>query len=172
MFVLGIERTYLYRLTASDLVIAHPSSVNITRFTDIDRLAEIGPYDRAECRGRLRRGDICYAAFVDDELAHYSWVQLTGSHPIDAAAMVVPVVNGEFWIYNCRTAEKHRGKGIYPHTLRRIVSEQFAAGYHTAWIYTSEHNTPSQRGIVRAGFRHYSTMRAFRLGRRHLRLAA
>jgi hypothetical protein len=107
---------------------------------------------------------------IDGQLAHYSWVQRAGSHPITEAALSLPVARGEFWIYNCRTVDWARGKRIYPATLERIVWDHFAQSYHTGWIYTTRKNVSSQKGILRAGFQQVATLSALRVGSRYFRL--
>jgi RimJ/RimL family protein N-acetyltransferase len=119
---------------------------------------------------RLHRGDRCYTVCIDGRLAHYSWVQLSGAHPITEAGVAVPVGNGEFWIYHCTTVDWARGRGIYPATLERIVNDHFEAGYHTAWIYTSRENIPSQKGILRAGFAQVATLGSLRVGSHYYRM--
>jgi hypothetical protein len=119
---------------------------------------------------RLHRGDRCYTVSVDGHLAHYSWVQRAGSHPITEAGLFAPVGSGEFWIYDCRTVERARGRGIYPATLERIVNDHFEEGYCTAWIYTSRENIASQKGIFRAGFGLVATLGALRVGSHYYRM--
>lgn len=118
---------------------------------------------------RLHRGDLCYTVCVDGYLAHYSWVQRSGSHPITEAGLSVPVGSGEFWIYNVRTVERARGKRILPATLERIVNDHFEEGYCTAFIYTSRENIAAQKGILRAGFGLVATLGALRVGSHYYR---
>ncbi|MCC6344957.1 MAG: hypothetical protein IT166_22340 [Bryobacterales bacterium] len=129
------------------------------------RLLDIGPFDLSDGLRRMDRGDPCYTVCIDRRLAHYSWVQRSGAHPITEAGLTLPVEDGEFWIYNCQTADWARGKRIYPATLVRIMEDHFARGYNTAWIYTGKTNVASRKGILRAGFRHVATLRALRVGR-------
>lgn len=136
----------------------------------VGQLLEIGPFDRSDGLQRLKRGDLCYTVRVDGRLAHYSWVQRSGSHPITEAAETVPVESGEFWIYNCRTVDWAKGKRIYPATLERIINDHFAESYQTAWIYTTRENIASQKGILRAGFEQVATLSALRVGSRYFRL--
>jgi RimJ/RimL family protein N-acetyltransferase len=133
-------------------------------------LLDMGPFDVEEGLRRLSRGDRCYTVRLDGRLAHYSWVQASGSHPITEAGMSIPVGNGELWIYHCMTAAWARGKGIYPATLTRIAGDYFEAGCHSAWIYTTRENTASQKGILRAGFRQAATLNALRAGSHYFRL--
>ncbi len=170
----SLQRTYLYRLAAScklTAVGADPSaSWELLAPENVGTLSEIGPFDAEDGPHRFRRGDVCYVAFLGGRLAHYSWVQRSGSHPVTEAGVSVPIGSGEFWIYHCRTADWARGKRIYPATLHRIVNGHFAEGYSTAWIYTSRENISSQKGILRAGFVLVATLRALRVGSRYYRV--
>lgn len=133
-------------------------------------LSEIGPFDAKDGPLRFQRGDACYVAFLGGRLAHYSWVQRSGSHPITEAGVSVPVGSSEFWIYHCKTVGWARGRRLYPATLERIVNDHFAEGYSTAWIYTSIENIASQKGILRAGFIQVATLRALRVGSHYYRI--
>jgi RimJ/RimL family protein N-acetyltransferase len=164
----SLVRTYLYGIAKP----SHPATVKSAANVEwellspegLDVLSEIGWFDAKEGLQRLQRGDLCYVASCDGRMAHYSWVQRSGSHPITEAGLIVPVQSGEFWIYDCLTVEWARGKWIYPEALERIVNDHFRAGYGTAWIYTSRRNVPSQKGILRAGFGRVAMLRALRVG--------
>jgi RimJ/RimL family protein N-acetyltransferase len=167
---LGVEHTYLYELRSPHAVAPVDLDVEELAPERLHHLGEIGPFSGEEAMARVRRGDRCYAVWRDGELAHYSWVQLTGTHAIDAAALTVPVTPGELWIYNCRTAERYRGRGYYPSTLRTIVDRSFAEGFTRACIYAADTNVASLRGISRAGFKRIATLRALHIGRAYWRL--
>jgi RimJ/RimL family protein N-acetyltransferase len=171
----SVQRTYLYRISRPDEWAAAAASDNNISLTPlpldrVERLREVGPFDVSVGLKRLCRGDRCYTVCADGRLAHYSWVQSSGSHPITEAGLSLPVESGEIWIYDCRTGDRVRGQGIYPETLKRIVNDHFAAGYHTAWIYTRRENIASQKGILRAGFGLVSTLSALRVGNHYYRL--
>jgi len=166
---------YLYRMSgpvefSAAAAIDRNEGWELLSAEHVDWLLEIGPFDVSDGLLRLQRGDCCYTVRLDGRLAHYSWVQRSGLHPITEAGRSVLVGGGEFWIYHCRTAEWARGKGIYPATLERIVRDHFESGYSTAWIYTTQENFASQRGILRAGFGLQTTFTAIRLGNRYYRL--
>lgn len=115
---------------------------------------------------RWAAGDRCYCVYLADKLAHFSWVKTKGLQPIVEAGITVNVEDSHFWIYHCWTAEWARGRKIYPAVLRAIIDEHFSTGYACAHIYTSRKNTPSQNGILRAGFRYIGSKWALRLGSR------
>jgi RimJ/RimL family protein N-acetyltransferase len=109
---------------------------------------------------RLDHGDQCFLAWLDEELVHYSWVQTQGIHSIMPAGMKQEISPGEFWIYDCRTAELARGKHVYPFVLVSLLQEFFQKGFRKTHIYTTKDNLASQKGILRAGFQLYKTIKA------------
>jgi hypothetical protein len=172
---LSVQRTYLYRISKPEgwpVIAANDKSPGWELLSPerVGQLLDIGPFDVSDGLQRLHSGERCYTVCIDGRLAHYSWVQRSGSHPITKAGVSVPVGSGEFWIYNCKTAEWAQGRGIYRAVLERIVNEHFEAGYCTAWIYTSRENIASQKGILRAGFGLVATLGALRVGSRYYRI--
>lgn len=172
----SVRQTYLYRLSNADespVAASTEPRVNWELLTPagVGRLRELGAFDVNEGIERLERGDRCYTVSIDGRLAHYSWVQRSAMHPITEAGLSVPVREHELWIYHCVTAEWARGRRIYPATLQRIISDCFAEGDSTAWIYTSTDNRASQNGILRAGFGMVATLEALRLGSHYFHLS-
>src|SRR3989442_7269151 len=87
----SVQRTYLYR-------ISKPQGWSVTTAKNKERpkwellssaragqLLDIGPFDLNDGFARLDRGDRCYTVCLDGRLAHYSWVQRSGSHLITEA---------------------------------------------------------------------------------------
>jgi len=171
---MSFEQTYLYHLSKADGWSAAPRDGRLKwellSPAQAEKPTDIGWFDVKEGQERLQSGDRCYTVSIDGRLAHYSWVQRSASHRITEAGLSVPVEKGAFWIYHCQTAEWARGRGIYPSTLERIVSDCFAEGDCTAWIYTSIQNVASQKGILRAGFGLVTTLHALRMGRQYFPL--
>jgi hypothetical protein len=169
----SLVRTYLYKIdkpgNPAAVITRANASWEVLSAESVTRLSEFGSLDAGEALQRLRRGDLCYVAVLEGRLAHFTWVQRSGTHPILEAGMSVPVESGDFWIYNCRTVEWARGYAIYPATLVRIIDDHFEAGYCTAWIYTTRENIASQKGILRAGFGLVETFGALRVGKHYYR---
>jgi hypothetical protein len=168
----SFPQTYLYRISRPEgwsAITVNDRGIrwDVLLPEAVGQLCDIGPFDVGDGLQRLRRGDRCYTVSLDGRLAHYSWVQHTGSHPITEAGVSQPVGPDEFWIFHCRTAGWAKGRRLFPATLERIVSDHFAEGYKTAWIYTSCENIASQKGILRAGFAHVATLRSLRVGRHY-----
>jgi hypothetical protein len=142
------------------------SSLSIRELTEaeVTVLLDVGHIDIDEARLRLQRGDICVLCFAENRLAHYSWIQIRGRHPITSARQSCDVTSRQIWIYNCRTAEWARGRRIYPAVLSFILSKYKQQSAAIAWIYTTKWNEASQRGIERSGFRVQGCLRAIVLG--------
>ena len=58
---------------------------------------------------------------------------------------------GDYEIGPCQTSQESRGKGLYVKTLNHITGEK-AYEQATFYMLVSEDNTPSVRGIEKAGF--------------------
>ncbi len=166
-----LERTLVYQqLSHSARTMVRPcngvfiQSISPSEFPLLAKVDETGSADSEE---RIRRHDECYAAYLDGQIAHYSWVQHTGNHHIVPAGTKYSVMPGSLWIYDCHTAPWARGRGLYPSTLCRIVQDYFLQGFSTALIYTSPSNVASQRGILRSGFQLCCTLSAIRVGHRY-----
>lgn len=138
---------------------------------DLDALYKTPESVPALATPRLDRGDECYIAYSGDRVAHHTWIQSSGVHPIVEAGYECTVEPGDFWIYHCWTADWARGRRLYPTVLAYAVRDQFSRGRKRARIYTTQKNTASQRGIMRAGFRPTESVRALRMGTHYLRLS-
>lgn len=172
---IGFEEMCVYRLDTGDArarceLDVPDARIEPLRLGELPRLAELGPVSEPEHLARMQRGDACYAVWVEDTLAHAAWVQRAGSHVIEPPGVTREIDAGEICIYNCRTRDTHRGRGLYPATLTRIVDDHLRAGGTGAWIYAAAQNLASQRGIARAGFVLDEQLRAIRIGRDYVAL--
>ena len=172
---LGVETRamYLYRLEANawkeqGCGVGSCAQWSLLRPEEIPLLGPLSESDLGQAALRLKRGDRCYVARLDGKLAHHTWAQTSGLHPITEAGVERPVESGEFWIYHAHTAEWARGRRLYPTALSRILCDHFRDGFKTAWVYTQDFNTISQKGIERSQFERVAILRALRCGRFYL----
>ncbi len=170
-----IVKTLFYEMDSA----SPAGQVTLSPGVTIDRLSPSSAQDLAALSGGLNRhvidrrfelGEACYGAYVRGRLAHYSWVKASGVQLILEAGLKYPVLPGEFWIYHCWTESWARGMRIYPSVLGRIARDYFENSFKTARIYTTLSNQTSQKGILRAGFRRTSSLRAIRMGSRYFPL--
>jgi len=99
---------------------------------------------------RKKRGDrVLTLNDSNGDPVHFSWLRIdrenvqgdTGAVPIDKPVAV---------IFDCWTRPDHRGKNLYPAAISFLASKA-AEDQRDAWIYCFTDNTPSQRGIEKAG---------------------
>jgi hypothetical protein len=68
-------------------------------------------------------------------------------------------------IFDCWTPMADRGRGHYA-TALRIAAANLRREGRAAWIFSGATNTPSVRGVLKAGFKYrYSLIRKTRFGR-------
>lgn len=162
-----LESVYLYSLAlvpGSGAPTERAISIRRIDGDERETLEAIEPGIWTATEARRSRGDACYVATLEGRPAHFSWVQYRGTHSIDDAARVEPIVPGEIWIYHCVTRPEARRRGIYVSVLGAIVRDHSNGRYKRAWIYTTRSNRASQGGIARAGFEPVSLLRAVFLG--------
>jgi hypothetical protein len=172
---MGMVETLLYELHSRDAVaqVTPGPGLSIQCLSPVsakELLQLSGGIDSKLIEERFRSGDVCYGAYLNGRLAHYSWARRSGVQPIQEAGIEHPLSSGEFWIYHCWTEKWARGMRIYPAVMARIIQDHFENGFKTACIYTTGDNRTSQNSILRTGFRQTSTRRAFRIGRRYFPL--
>jgi hypothetical protein len=170
----SLERTLLYQISSSYKPVTPSSSTNVSwEVINIERvncLSEIARFDVDQGLRWLRRGDLCYVAYLNGRLAHFTWVQRSGTHLILEAGRNVTVESGDFWLYYSLTSEWARGNGLHTAILKRINSDHFVIGYRRGYIYTNCDNIASQKAILRAGFSLVETLGALRVGSHYYRL--
>jgi len=158
--MIGADVRCLYRYPGGTVPAAEPRglatlSVRVLDEYDhsvLSNVREISPAKEAQFRRRFDRGDRCWVAARDGVAVHYSWVQTTGVHSV-APGRRRTVADGELWIYDCLTHRSARGHRLYPWMLTRILDGHGCANPPpVAFIYANQSNTPSRKGILRAGF--------------------
>lgn len=83
--------------------------------------------------------------FVEEKLAHIQWI---------VPASVIKsrytfVSENSYSIISCLTSQSFRSLGIYPSQIQKVVESNIPA--KTFWIWTASTNTPSLKGIRKAG---------------------
>ncbi len=165
LFAKRFQTTVLYRcdLTAH-LAIPDITPEIVIRKLDpgeVDNLVEVNKDVVVPLEiGKFEAGLQCYVAELNNRLAHYSWVQESGKHVLDGTGRIRPVQKGHIWVHACFTADRARGRRIYPTVLRQILDDYSARGFTTAWIYALESNIASRKGICHAGFKADSRLRS------------
>lgn len=119
-----------------------------------------------EVRREAAGARVCYSVAMEGETAHRSWLHRSARLPsrfgFDGGA---PVIG------DCHTAERFRGRSIYPRVLRYIARDVARREGKPVYVLVSPANLASVRGIEKAGFRRLARLRGIRvagllLGRR------
>lgn len=84
-------------------------------------------------------------AYVDKTLAHIEWIVPAGK----IMGRYTFVTKGSYSIISCLTSQSFRGLGIYPSQIQKVVESDVPAKMF--WIWTPSTNTPSLKGIYKAG---------------------
>jgi hypothetical protein len=105
-------------------------------------------------RERLRRfgESYAYGVFVDDCLAHISWLLPQSAMRLDLPA-VVPDSGSCAEITGCETLPEFRGRSIYGFAIRSLCRVAAGQGISQIYMKTNWHNKASQKGILKAGLK-------------------
>ena len=111
----------------------------------------------AEFIQRFETGRHCYGMWVEGQLATFGWVSYNDEH-IGELNLRIKLPAGEVYIWDCVTATRFRGNGLYSALLSYILAELRTQQISRAWIGADLENIASQKGIARAGFRHIADL--------------
>lgn len=99
--------------------------------------------------------DVCYEVFDHDTFVHRSFLYRR-LRVLSLLGKVGPAIG------NCVTSEAYRGQSIYPKMIARIAADTLAAGVKEVFIIVNSDNVASIRGIEKAGFDLFATIKAKR----------
>lgn len=132
-------------------VLEKPLQVKIEKTFDIRMLHLLTGLPKMEIERRFMEQNDAWVLWVKDIPAAFGWVAHAFA-PIGELERFVQVGNGEVYLWNFRTAEQWRGRGLYPLLLQHILRTQVSQGTQRVWIIAKPENKASVRGIVKAGF--------------------
>lgn len=126
--------------------------LHITESEDVELLAALGNISTAEVIKRMANDHIAFVAYIHQQPAGFGWLA-RGKARIGELDhdLILPLHHAYLW--NFRTLEPFRGKGIYPLLLQHILisqkekTEQF-------WIIHAPENHSSLKGIRKTGFQY------------------
>jgi len=124
----------------------------------VPALSAIRGYDAsAEFLQRFKTGRQCYGAWIEGQLVAFGWVSYDDEH-IGELNLRVKLLPGEVYVWDCATAPRFRGNGLYSALLSYTLSELRDQKICRVWIGADLDNVPSQKGIARAGFHHIADL--------------
>lgn len=131
-----------------------------------EELLDLGYFKALEypeaIRARCESGKECHGFFSGRQLATMGWSS-AGYLELDTdVAIACP---GSVGLYDFFTYKEFRSKGYYTTALIQLLDKMGKLGYDRACIAVDPHNSPSRKGIERAGFQQRMLVtRRFRLG--------
>jgi len=100
----------------------------------------------------------CFVYKKKGVIGHISWVYYR-----EDPNRLINLSDDEAEIKYCLTLPEFRGRGIYPAVLKKIQSYLKDGGIRRAFICVERGNTPSIRGIEKAGFRPVASTRLIKV---------
>lgn len=110
------------------------------------------PYEIAAEKGN---GNTCFSVSDNGKFVHRSFLY-DKIHVLKLLGKNGPAIG------NCVTGEDYRGQSVYPKMIHRIAVGQLQEGKKEVFIIVNPDNTASVRGIEKAGFELYASIKARR----------
>ncbi|MEZ4671342.1 MAG: hypothetical protein R3E39_25855 [Anaerolineae bacterium] len=94
-------------------------------------LADLHDLQPAKIEARLSDAITAYVAYIEDEPFGYDW---SGANSVGVGDIFWPITPPDHALWDFRTLEVARGRGIYPHLLQSILRlEQGGCGKVLDW---------------------------------------
>ncbi|MFC1491199.1 GNAT family N-acetyltransferase [Nitrospinota bacterium] len=108
-------------------------------------------------RIRFERGENCFMAIHQGHVVSYIWGS-RGKVGVEEITMAVKTAPTEMYLYDAFTLEPWRGKNLYPSVLQRALEFGRDLDLTRSTIFVEARNTPSIRGVTKAGFILFQTL--------------
>jgi prolyl-tRNA synthetase len=129
--------------------------LDVKRINELKQIRELSPAKLNQFKNRFSKGDRCFIAkTVNDEICHYSWLRERGVMHIFEVNKKFVIQSNMCWIFDCRTKDSFKGRGIYPKLLSRLSNVLLENSHiNEVYIDVSAKNVASIKGIEKAGFK-------------------
>jgi hypothetical protein len=133
-----------------------PAGLRIQECANTELLALMGTTTVDDVRKRLANDHLAFVAYMNNVPAAFGWMA-RGKAMIGELnhELILPIGNRYLW--NFRTMEAFRGKGIYPVLLQYIIRYEMKRA-NRFWIIHAPENQSSLKGIQKAGFQYVGTL--------------
>jgi GNAT superfamily N-acetyltransferase len=134
------------------VTIRNDLEIQFINYSDIILLKDLFPPEfLVQYRERFEKGYKCITLSIDSQIAHIAWIAFN-SLIIDEIYNELKLRPDEICIFDVRTMEGYRGRGIYTFALNHICKWAKENGFQNIKIYTEKDNISSIKGILNAGF--------------------
>lgn len=107
----------------------------------------------------LAKGDEGFYAYIDNKCIHRTWV-VFGPEKVNLHWSIPYILKkNELFVHYCETSKTARGLRVYPEVLQFIINRH--SKKNTIIIAVNEKNTPSIKGVLRAGFTQVKVNKTF-----------
>ncbi|MBK7122848.1 MAG: GNAT family N-acetyltransferase [Chitinophagaceae bacterium] len=127
-----------------------PAGLRIEASTDIRLLSIIGNSTIEDVTKRLANDNTAFIAYLNNLPAAFGWMARDNAK-IGELNHEFILPEGNRYLWNFRTLEAYRGKGIYP-ALLQFILQHGDHGSTRFWIIHAPENKASLKGIQNAGF--------------------
>jgi GNAT superfamily N-acetyltransferase len=103
-------------------------------------------------RAAYAKGDLCVATFDGAAVAGYCWLGFSPVHHLDG--VWVETAPSVAWVYKSLVRDAYRGRGIAPALYRFADAACRERGRTTSVVCIEDHNAPSARAALNAGYAH------------------
>ena len=124
------------------------SGLTVEASTHVELLSQLMNIPEAALSEQLALGHRAYLARMPTLPVACGW-SATGEVTLLGGRVTLHVPANHRYLYGFVTHPDWRGRGIYPHLLQAILRTEEQEHF---WIIHLQENTPSQRGIHKAGF--------------------
>jgi hypothetical protein len=107
------------------------------------------PWEKRGIDARLASGARLFALRADTRLVSFAWVSHRRDFRVDEIQRELKSEIPLIWIWDCVTPSEYRGHGYYPELICHLA---YLLGQRDTVIFVRTQNTPSVRGIAKAGF--------------------
>lgn len=114
---------------------------------------------RALYSDRLRRGELCFLAISDGEIAHVNWVCSTWGDALPGNP--IRLHSGEVYTTDALTPERFRGKGLHAVVLRAMLEHARMRGNSQAYTLARLDRSASHKGLFQLGWREFGRILYF-----------
>lgn len=144
---IGWEKLIVYRMP--DGVPAVTQKHEVIELGPADT-AKSAPWQRREIEARFSSGARLFALRSEMRLVSFAWLSRRRSFHAGEIRRELHLDSPMSWIWDCVTPVEYRGCGYYPELIGQLAA---MLGQRDVIIFVRSENTPSVRGIAKAGFR-------------------